>query len=217
MPRARRLHLGHPSDQHGDFDSWAPTYDQSFMQRAFFDRVHGQVVDVLRRVLGDIAAPVVLDVGCGTGRLLSRVRREFPHATLIGVDASAAMIAEAAKKPALAGVRLEVASAAALPLDDASCDVVLSTISFHHWDDQEAGLRSVARVLQPGGHLLLVDVFSRGVMAPLVRRFSHGHGVGMRSDGEVMRLLNGAALHVLEPVRVGPPLSPLAIMVAARP
>ena len=48
--------------------------------------------------------------------------------------------------------------AEALPLQDASVDLALSTISFHHWQDQAAGIREIARVLRPGGHFLLVDM-----------------------------------------------------------
>jgi ubiquinone/menaquinone biosynthesis C-methylase UbiE len=44
-----------------------------------------------------------------------------------------------------------------LPLEDASVDLALSTTSFHHWQDQDAGLREVARVLRPGGYFILVD------------------------------------------------------------
>jgi ubiquinone/menaquinone biosynthesis C-methylase UbiE len=207
----------HPSDRYGDFDAWAPTYDDSRLQRLFFDRVHAQVVVEVQRAVGGVAAPVVLDVGCGTGRLLSRLRAALPSAALIGVDAAAGMIEVASGKPELAGARLLVGSAAALPLDDSSCDVAVSTISFHHWEDQAGGLRDVARVLRPGGRFLLVDIFTRGPLAPLVRRFSRGHGMGMPSEGEVVRLLNGAALHAAESVRVGPVGSPLAIVAAVRP
>src|SRR2546423_7076859 len=48
--------------------------------------------------------------------------------------------------------------AEALPLQDASVDLALSTISFHHWHDQAAGIREIARVLRPGGYFLLVDL-----------------------------------------------------------
>jgi len=47
--------------------------------------------------------------------------------------------------------------AEALPLQDASVDLALSTSSFHHWQDQAAGIREIARVLRPGGYFILVD------------------------------------------------------------
>ena len=46
----------------------------------------------------------------------------------------------------------------ALPLQDASVDLALSTTSFHHWQDQAAGIREIARVLRPGGYFILVDI-----------------------------------------------------------
>jgi len=210
-----RLH--HPSDRHGDFEAWSSTYDESTLQRLFFDRVHARVARELRAALRGVAAPVVLDAGCGTGRLLARLRAAMPEATLVGVDAAAGMIDVAARKPELQGVRLSVAAVEALPLEDASCDAVVSTVSFHHWTDQAAGLREVARVLRPGGALLLVDIYARGPLRGVVSRVSQGHGVGMRSDGEVLGLLHGARLRAREWTRLGPPASPLGMLVAARP
>jgi len=48
-----------------------------------------------------------------------------------------------------------------LPFNDASMDLVVTSTSFDHWSDQGAGLAECARVLRPGGHLVLVDQFSR--------------------------------------------------------
>jgi ubiquinone/menaquinone biosynthesis C-methylase UbiE len=213
--RHRGLHK-HPSDRHGDFDTWAPTYDRSLLQRLFFDRVHSRVVGAVVPLVRGVGAPVVVDVGCGTGRLLTKLRLALPGASLVGIDVSAGMIEVARGKPELSGVRLEVGSSEALPLEDASCDVVVSTISFHHWSDQAAGLRDVARVLRPDGHLLLVDFLVRGRMAPLVRRFASGHGAGIRDEGELLRLISRASLRAQTLRRVGPPASPLAIMTAGR-
>ena len=50
-----------------------------------------------------------------------------------------------------------VAMAEALPLADASVDLALSTSSFHHWQNQAAGVREIARVLRPGGYVILED------------------------------------------------------------
>lgn len=208
--------LRHPSERFGDFEAWAETYDDSVMQRAFFDRVHERVVRELASLLRGPASPVVLDAGCGTGRLLVRLRDAFPAATLVGVDAAAGMIEVASRKPSLQGVRLVAGGVEALPLEDAACDVVVSTVSFHHWHDQAAGLREVARVLRPGGRVLLVDFYARGPLRRLVERFSRGHGVGMRSEGELLSLLTRASLRAESLVRLGPPASPLGIMTAAR-
>ena len=48
--------------------------------------------------------------------------------------------------------------AESLPLQDNSVDLALSTTSFHHWQDQAAGIREIARVLRPGGYFMLVDI-----------------------------------------------------------
>ena len=207
-----------PSHVHGGFDRWAPTYDRSRLQGVFFDRVHGEVVKVLRPLLRGLDAPRVLDVGCGTGRLLARLREELPDAArLSGADASAAMIEVARGKESLHGVELAVAPAEALPFGDAAFDAVLSTLSFHHWDDQRGGLRGVARVLREGAPLLLVDIYATGPLGPLVRRRGRHHGVGLRGDGEVAAMLASAGLVAVELRRILlPVLSPIGIMVARR-
>jgi SAM-dependent methyltransferase len=56
-------------------------------------------------------------------------------------------------------VRLEIASADQLPVPDERFDLVISTVSFHHWAIQAAGLREVSRVLRPRGRLVLADHF----------------------------------------------------------
>ena len=207
-----------PSHVHGGFDRWAPTYDRSRQQGDFFDRVHGEVIKVLRPLLRGQDAPRVLDVGCGTGRLLARLRAVLPEAAqLSGVDASAAMIEVAQGKESLGGVDLAVAPAEALPFGDAAFDAVVSTLSFHHWDDQRAGLRSVSRVLRRGAPLLLVDIYATGLLAPLVRRRGRHHGMGMRSDGEAAALLAAAGLVAVELRHLLFPRSPFGIMVARRP
>ena len=75
---------------------------------------------------------------------------------MIGVDPANGMI-EMAKRLTPNATFL-TGMAEALPLLDASVDLALSTISFHHWQDQAAGIREIARVLRPGGYFLLVDL-----------------------------------------------------------
>jgi ubiquinone/menaquinone biosynthesis C-methylase UbiE len=136
------------------FDQWSSTYENSWMQRAFFDRAHQAVLALAAGIVHQPAS--VLDVGCGTGRLLRQAHTYWPEAQLIGVDPANGMI-EMAKRLTPNATFL-TGMAEALPLQDASVDLALSTISFHHWQDQAAGIREIARVLRPGGYFLLVDL-----------------------------------------------------------
>lgn len=109
----------------------------------------------------------ILDVGCGTGRLLREARQRWPDAQLIGVDAAEGMV-EVAQQLTPDAI-FHVGRAEALPLPDASIDVVLSTMSFHHWSDHVAGVGEVARVLRPGGRFILADVSVPASLAKLIR------------------------------------------------
>ncbi len=135
------------------FEQWASTYENSWLQRALFERVYQATLTL---AAGIVHQPVsVLDVGCGTGKLLRRANTYWPEAQLIGVDPADGMI-EMAKR-LTPNATFFTGMAEALPLEDASVDLALSTSSFHHWQDQAAGIREIARVLRPGGYFILVD------------------------------------------------------------
>jgi ubiquinone/menaquinone biosynthesis C-methylase UbiE len=103
----------------------------------------------------------VLDVGCGTGHLLRLLAEIYPDASeLRGVDPAPSMTAVATSAAEDPRLRFDVGFAERLPFPDGYFDLVLSTTSFDHWADQTAGLHQCARVLQAGGHLVLVDLFS---------------------------------------------------------
>lgn len=128
-----------------------------------------------RRVARDVAAAalpagsVVLDVGTGPGRVPRLIAAGCPQLIVEGVDLSAAMVAHATASAGTAGaagargaggagrIRFQVADAAALPFEDASVDLVVSSISLHHWDDPAAGLRDIVRVLRPGAQAWIYD------------------------------------------------------------
>ncbi len=179
--------------RHGDiarFDQWSGSYDRTPGQ-SFFRRIHRPVVEAIcsRRAM----PRRVVDIGCGTGRLLEKVLHRLPDAELVGVDPAEGMIAVASQRfTAEPRVRLEVAMAEHLPLADASVDVVTTTMSFHHWADQDAALREVARVLAPGGRFLLADVLGIGFFGRIMRSTGGRHGIGYRDAAELTRLLHDA-------------------------
>lgn len=132
-----------------------------------YDRVAGVLARPLyRRVLADVtaAAPaagsVVLDVGTGPGRLARQIAGSCPIVTVEGIDLSQEMINSATSTTRLEGlknVRFQVADVTSLPFADGSVNLVVSTISLHHWDDPNAGLSEIARVLAPAGRAWIYD------------------------------------------------------------
>src|SRR5438105_12659223 len=135
------------------FDQWADTYEESRLQRAFFEPIYQATLELATKTVQQPGS--VLDVGCGTGKLLRRIHNCWPEAQLIGVDPAEGMI-EVAKR-LTPDSTFSTAMAEALPLADASVDLALSTSSFHHWQNQAAGVREIARVLRPGGYFILED------------------------------------------------------------
>jgi ubiquinone/menaquinone biosynthesis C-methylase UbiE len=97
----------------------------------------------------------ILDVGCGTGRLLQEAVGLQPSISACGVDLSAEMIRQAARR--IGAARLAIADAAALPFADNSFDAVVSSSSLHHWQDPSRALAECARVVRPGGRLVITD------------------------------------------------------------
>lgn len=104
----------------------------------------------------------LLDVGTGPGHLLVKLHRLCPGLELTGLDASPAMVVEAGKNLKRAGLfgsaRVLEGYAQALPFDDDSFDIVVSTGSIHHWKDPVRGLNEAHRVLKKGGHALMYDI-----------------------------------------------------------
>ena len=135
------------------------------------------VYDTLTRLVlgsfyGGIAADVaaaaspgarVLEVGCGPGHLSNRLARRN-GLEVTGVDLDPAMIERARAKAGQPGSASQprpsfvVGDAASLAFPDGSFDLVVSTLSMHHWADPTAGLAEIGRVLRPGGRALIWDL-----------------------------------------------------------
>jgi ubiquinone/menaquinone biosynthesis C-methylase UbiE len=129
----------------------APFYDK-ISRYAFL----GQWEKWQRSVLPRIQGKKVLEVGCGTGSLLTEMLKRGYKA--YGVDASQPMLNQAYKKLAKAGFsgRVLKAKAQKLPFPDESFETVVSTFPTHYILDIES-LKEITRVLYPGGRLVIVD------------------------------------------------------------
>lgn len=126
----------------------APTYDR------IADPQFRWGLDVLDRLplRGD---ETVLDAGCGSGRVTEVLATRVPDGRVIALDASASMLAEARRRLARFGARIEFVEAdLGSPLSIGVVDAVLSTATFHWVPDHDALFANLAAVLAPGGHLV---------------------------------------------------------------
>jgi SAM-dependent methyltransferase len=151
----RTSHLGHAT--HGGIVMTdAGAYDRmtSWLLGSFY-------AGVARDVAAAVPAGArVLDVGCGPGRLAAELAEHGLDVTAVDLDP--AMVRRAADR--LAGrARVEAADVASLPFPDGAFDLVVSTLSLHHWADPEAGLAEIARVIGHDGRALVWDLGGRRV------------------------------------------------------
>jgi ubiquinone/menaquinone biosynthesis C-methylase UbiE len=100
-----------------------------------------------------------LDLGAGTGRFTTMLAETFGGPAL-GVEPSERMRAIAIERTTDPRVRFEPGRAEAIPAPDAAFDLVLMFLSFHHVADRAAAADEIARVLRPGGRLLIRSQFS---------------------------------------------------------
>jgi ubiquinone/menaquinone biosynthesis C-methylase UbiE len=170
------------------FDRRARGYEEGWRGRLHHE-ITGRTADL---ALACVPAPRrILDVGCGTGYLLRQLASRCPQAAeLTGIDAAPAMIKVAAATAADDRLHFREGTAEKLPWPAGTFDLVVSTTSFDHWADQQAGLMQCARVMTPGGTLVLVDLFS-ALLLPTVVAGRRGRA---RTPRRATRLVTAAGL-----------------------
>jgi ubiquinone/menaquinone biosynthesis C-methylase UbiE len=107
----------------------------------------------------------LLDIGCGTGCFLDLVKQVWPRLPSLGLDLSEPYIRHAKRHLSRwSRINLLVGNAESIPASDASFDVVTSIFMFHELPPavRRTILSECARVLKPGGRLVLVDSLQRG-------------------------------------------------------
>jgi ubiquinone/menaquinone biosynthesis C-methylase UbiE len=102
----------------------------------------------------------LLDIGCGTGRFLDFVKQAWPRLQIIGLDMSDAYVRHARRHlRRWSRTRFVIGKAEAIPFPDSSQDAVTSIFLFHELPPKvrRGALRECARVLKPGGRLIIQD------------------------------------------------------------
>jgi ubiquinone/menaquinone biosynthesis C-methylase UbiE len=137
------------------YDSWAPWYDEQPNQLLEIEQ------PIVREILDGLPIGVALDAACGTGRHAAYLA-QLGH-TVIGVDSSPGMLARARQK--VAEGEFHEADLHELPLADHSVDLVVCAIALVHFADIQRPFHEFARVLRPGGHLVVSD--QRGLIGDI--------------------------------------------------
>jgi len=135
------------------FNLWAPFYDL-LLPSVFYQALHVRLLDYLTLP----PKPWVLDLGCGTGKLLKRLAKTFPELYGIGLDASPEMLRQARNDRRFSPRLIYIeGDATRLPTANQQFDAVFNTISFLHYPQPKQVLSEVYRTLKPQGKYYLVD------------------------------------------------------------
>jgi ubiquinone/menaquinone biosynthesis C-methylase UbiE len=115
-------------------------------------------------ILSHCSQGTLLDIGTGPARLLLKLHQQSPGMRLVGIDSSAAMVTQAKQNVAEAGlsefIEVKEGSASSIPFPDQYFDIVVSTVSMHHWKQPEACLNEIYRVLKDNSFALIYDIVS---------------------------------------------------------
>ncbi len=135
-------------------------YDR-YIRRLYFAMSEHHVHDVVGEFMARARPSTLLEIGCGPGRALAALGRRLPQARLHGVDLSPFMVSAAGRRLAAAAVEASVAHGDArhLAWADRSFDTVTAMHVLGHVPENAGRemLREAARVLRPGGELVLVE------------------------------------------------------------
>lgn len=101
-----------------------------------------------------VSSPLIIDLGAGTGLLSQKILEAYPQARLTLVDLSEKMLSVARMRfKGLSNVTIEIADILDFPMEDNSCDAIVSSLAIHHLTDRDKKTiyRKIFRALKPGG------------------------------------------------------------------
>jgi ubiquinone/menaquinone biosynthesis C-methylase UbiE len=165
----------------------------------------------------------LLDVACGAGALVIDVAPRVERA--VGIDLSEGMLEIARSRQLgapdaarLANVEFLLGRSDAMPFDDGSFTALVCTTALHHFPDPQRSIDEMARVLEPGGRLVIGDacrdLLTTKLADRLYRRFEEGH-VGLQRKRDIEAMLTRAGLRVTRSRHVW--LHIYALVAAERP
>ena len=172
LAETRELLAGSGTDRVGveldlpeGYARWAATYDRPL-------RLFAVEEPSMRRLLDALPVGDVLDAACGTGRWASHLAARGHNVT--GVDQSPAMLEHARTK--LPHARFLLGQLTRLPLPDAAVDAAVCALALVHVADLDAAISELARVVRPGGRVVVSDVHPFLVALGWQAQFPTDHG-----------------------------------------
>jgi ubiquinone/menaquinone biosynthesis methyltransferase len=141
----------------------------------------------LARALPEIAAPMCVDLACGTGDVSLLLARRFPAGRIVGLDIASPMLRIARKRSRLGNVSFLRRDMCATQIPSGSVDIVTGSYALRNAPDLVGALAEIRRILKPGGAAAFLD-FSR----PRASRFRPQREMLLRTwCGFWGRLLHG--------------------------
>jgi ubiquinone/menaquinone biosynthesis C-methylase UbiE len=133
--------------------------------------------EVILEDLGTKKFDGLLDVGCGTGALLTRLAERYPSKNFYGLDPSPHMLERAKKNLSRKGlgsrVDLKIGSSRFIPFDT-HFDAIISSFSYHHWIERDKSLKSLVHHLNEHGSISIYEYDNSN------RSLNSSHGVEER-------------------------------------
>jgi ubiquinone/menaquinone biosynthesis C-methylase UbiE len=110
--------------------------------------------------MGLSSASSIVDLGCGTGRLMQRLQKRFPHAPMTGVEIDETLIKTAQRSFLKAGLTVPLfinESVSNTKLPDAMFDIAVLRLVLEHLPEPMQALCEAGRILKPGGKIIVID------------------------------------------------------------
>lgn len=145
------------------FDKIAHYFD-SFLIQFFYNKAHNQNIRFLKEYIGDNSQ--ILDIGCGTGNFLNKLKKINKNMKLSGIDESEEMIKIAQNK--LKEISITVANAKDLPFKDNSFNLITIIDAFYYFDNKERVFSECYRILKPNGYLFIYTPSINQLLSRLV-------------------------------------------------
>ncbi|PIR75149.1 MAG: hypothetical protein CO030_04030 [Candidatus Magasanikbacteria bacterium CG_4_9_14_0_2_um_filter_42_11] len=147
---------------HSDEEPYAPVAHTHGQHRryAFISRLlFGHIQSRIAKNIASTHPKTVLDIGCGPGFLLKKLHAYKGISTLYGVDPDPSMVRYAQSLLKNISSTIFCANAVSLPLEDATCDAVVTSLAFHHLSSEQKirATKEIVRVLQPGKRFWIFD------------------------------------------------------------